>query len=394
MGDFKYFSLELPLIPLDTDYVLIWVYPGDSALPQSPAQYVRPGWEDDMDSSLAQGSELTLSADHEKLSRSGLSTAVLADTLHTALTGSAVAIAHLSSQEDASIFVRFQRSARDELSDLSRISLKAPSGALVPVLSVVRQVPGDASAPIMHDDREAMAVVAGEVSGRAVVYVVKDLILGLFGYSLPGGHGVLESWNLYGFTFRDTVTNDTYRLEWGGEFEMTLDNFRDLGLAMIVSYFLIYLILVAQFRSFRSPGLIMTTIILGFAGVLPGFALLDLLAGTYFSATSMIGVIALGGIVVGNAILLLDFIEQLRERGQTTKHAIVEACQTRLRPIMLTSITAILGSVVIVADPVWSGLAWAIIFGLSLSTVLTLVIFPVLYFRFGAADKDPAILPA
>ena len=342
----------------------------------------------DIDSSLPQGSELVLVVDHEKLSRSGLSATEVASVLRTALSGEAVAMAHLANKEDSSIVLRFKKEARDELSDLSRISLRAPSGAQVPLLSVVRQVPGDAVAPILHDDREAMAVVSGEITGRSVVYVVKDLILALRGYALPSGHGELVSWNLYGFSFRDSETGATYRLEWGGEFEMTLDNFRDLGLAMLVSYFLIYVILVAQFRSFRSPTLIMTTILLGFAGVLPGFALLDLIAGTYFSATSMIGVIALGGIVVGNAILLLDFIEQLRAKGQSTKHAIVEACRTRLRPIMLTSITAILGSVVIVADPVWSGLAWAIIFGLSLSTILTLVIFPVLYLRFGGHSDE------
>lgn len=344
----------------------------------------------DIDSSLATGGmETSLVIDHEKLSRSGLSVADVVQTLR-ALSGAPVATAHISSKEDSAIFVRFEKKARDELGDLSRIQLKSRSGGLVPLLSVARLAPTDASVPLMHDDREAMAVVGGEVSGRSVVYVVKDLIFGLMGYTLPGGTGRLVSWNLYGLTFVDEVTHDTYRLEWGGEFEMTLDNFRDLGLAMVVSYFLIYVILVAQFRSFRSPALIMTTIVLGFAGVLPGFALLDLLTGTYFSATSMIGVIALGGIVVGNAILLLDFIEQLRGRGQTMKHAIVEACRTRLRPIMLTSITAILGSIVIVADPVWSGLAWAIIFGLSLSTILTLVIFPVLYFRFSDTSGSEA----
>ena len=99
-----------------------------------------------------------------------------------------------------------------------------------------------------------------------------------------------------------------------------------------------------------------------------------------------IGAIALGGIVVGNAILLLDFIEQERTRGVSLKVAIVESCKVRLQPIMLTSITAVLGSAVIVTDPVWSGLAWALIFGLSLSTVLTLIIFPILYFRFGGAS--------
>lgn len=124
---------------------------------------------------------------------------------------------------------------------------------------------------------------------------------------------------------------------------MMLENFRDLGLAMLVAYLLIYIILVAQFKSFKSSGLIMTTILMGFAGVLPGFAVLDFFFGVYFSATSMIGAIALGDIVVGNAILLLDFIEQRRDAGDTIESSIIEACKTRLKPIMLTSITAVLG---------------------------------------------------
>lgn len=338
----------------------------------------------DVDSSLSQGaSEEKVVIDHEKLTRSGLSVAQVTQAVSTALAGTRVGIAHVESRENTAVIVRYASDARSETSDLSRISVRNSAGQLVPLLSVARLETVQLPEVITHDKREPMTMVMGETDGRSVVYVVKDLIKSLFSYELPGKTGELESWNLYGLTFRDRVTHEVYRIEWGGEFEMTLDNFRDLGLAMLVSYFLIYLILVAQFRSFRSPGLIMSTIVLGFAGVLPGFALLDALSGMYFSATSMIGAIALGGIVVGNAILLLDFIEQLRTRGQSVKMAIIGACQTRLRPIMLTSITAILGSIVIVADPVWSGLAWAIVFGLSLSTVLTLVIFPILYYRYG-----------
>jgi multidrug efflux pump subunit AcrB len=124
----------------------------------------------------------------------------------------------------------------------------------------------------------------------------------------------------------------------------------------------------------------MSSIVLAFGGVMPGFAILDYF-GIYFTATSMIGLIALGGIVVNNSIILLEFLQQLKERGLPAKVAIIEACQTRLRPIVLTSLTTILGSLTIANDPVWSGLAWSIVFGLSLSTILTLVIFPVLYYR-------------
>lgn len=342
----------------------------------------------DVDSSLPKNTnEELLIIDREKLSQSGLSVFDVVQATELALTGEVVSIAHLGTEENTNIFIRFQKSSRDTLSDLSNIEIKNSFGTMVSLASVTKVVTHELESPIIHDKREALTMVTGETEGRAVVYVTKDLIVKLLKYKLPNNQGELTGWNLFGLTYKDKITHEEYKIEWGGEFEMTLENFRDLGMAMLIAYLLIYIILVAQFKSFRTPALIMTTILMGFAGVLPGFAILDVFFGVYFSATSMIGAIALGGIVVGNAILLLDFIEQLRERGETLENSITEACRTRLKPIMLTSITAILGSVVIVADPVWSGLAWALIFGLSLSTVLTLVIFPILYYRFSGNDK-------
>ena len=159
---------------------------------------------------------------------------------------------------------------------------------------------------------------------------------------------------------------------------MTLENFRDLGLAMIVAFILIYAVLIAQFRSFLAPALIMTTIPLGFIGILPGFALLDATWGTFLTATSLIGFIALMGIVVNNAILYLEYYGQSLAEGNTVHEALLGAGEARLRPILLTSATTVLGSLTIANDPVWSGLAWAIVFGLSLSALFTLGVFPLL----------------
>jgi len=125
---------------------------------------------------------------------------------------------------------------------------------------------------------------------------------------------------------------------------------------------------------------VMATIPLALIGVLPGFAILHVVKGTYFNATSMIGVIALAGIVVNNAIIYLEYLNELKEDGVPLREALVAAGKTRLLPILLTSVTTILGSLTIITDPVWEGLAWAIIFGLSASTFLTLVIFPVVYY--------------
>lgn len=337
----------------------------------------------DVDSTLPTNTNnISLSIDREKLSRFGLSVAEVVQTVSIALTGDDISIAHLGGRENTNIVVRFKEDSRNKVSSISGIHIKNKFGEMIPLTSITKKTLGEVDTPIIHDRREAITMITGETEGRAVVYVTKDLIIKLLKYKLPDSTGELLSWNLFGLTYKDSVSHEEYKIKWGGEFEMTLENFRDLGLAMLVAYLLIYIILVAQFKSFKSSLLIMTTILMGFAGVLPGFMILDVFFGVYFSATSMIGAIALGGIVVGNAILLLDFIEQKREEGETIEDSIIEACKTRLKPIMLTSITAVLGAIVIVADPVWSGLAWALIFGLSLSTVLTLVIFPVLYYRF------------
>lgn len=206
--------------------------------------------------------------------------------------------------------------------------------------------------------------VYAEMGSRSVTYAALDIIWALRNYPLSDG----------------------YSFEWGGEWDLTLDVFRDLGIAMAVAIFLVYLILVAQFHSFKTPLIIMGTIPLAMIGVLPGFALIYFIFGIYFNATSMIGVIALAGIVVNNAIILIEYLNGLRKEGLNAEEAIVKAAVTRFRPILLTSITTVLGSLTIVGDPVWAGLAWSIIFGVSISTVLTLVIFPILYYTFEAKD--------
>jgi len=336
----------------------------------------------DIDSSLSSGSSRKLiSIDHQKLAHSGLNTAQVATSIHTALEGKEISIAHLNTQENNNILLRYEADARNQIKDLDRIEIRNRQGQLVPLTSIATITDSETIPAIWHDERESTVYVNAELSNRAVVYAVKDLIFKLKNYQLPNQQGQIKSWNLFGFTYMDTETGLEYHIEWGGEFEMTLENFRDLGLAMMVAFFLIYVVLVAQFKSFSSALLIMTSIGLAFGGVLPGFAILDKM-GVPFTATSMIGLIALGGIVVNNSIILLEFIEQLQnERGHNLHDAILIATETRFRPIVLTSITTILGSLTIASDPVWSGLAWAIIFGLTLSTILTLLIFPILYYQ-------------
>ena len=160
---------------------------------------------------------------------------------------------------------------------------------------------------------------------------------------------------------------------------MTLDNFKDLWLAMIVAFLLIYSVLVIQFKSFKTSLLIMITIPLAMVWIMPWFAFLDLINWTFLTATSLIWFIALMWIVVNNAILFIEYFEYVKQKWLTVKNSLIEAWRVRLRPILLTSATTVLWSLTIVTNPVWSGLAWSMIFWLSLSTFLTLVVFPVLY---------------
>jgi multidrug efflux pump subunit AcrB len=167
-----------------------------------------------------------------------------------------------------------------------------------------------------------------------------------------------------------------FALKWDGEWQITYETFRDMGIAYGVGLILIYLLVVAQFRSYVTPLVIMAPIPLTIIGVLPGHSLL----GAQFTATSMIGMIALAGIIVRNSILLVDFVEQQRAAGVDFEQAVIDAAATRAKPIVLTAVAAMLGALFILDDPIFNGLAIALLSGIFVSTLLTLVVIPVLYY--------------
>jgi multidrug efflux pump subunit AcrB len=167
-----------------------------------------------------------------------------------------------------------------------------------------------------------------------------------------------------------------YAVKWDGEWQITYETFRDMGIAYAAGMVLIYLLVVAQFRSYLVPLVIMAPIPLTVIGVMPGHALL----GAQFTATSMIGMIALAGIIVRNSILLVDFINHEVARGVPLADAVIDACAVRAKPIVLTGAAAMLGAFFILDDPIFNGLAISLIFGIFVSTILTLVVIPVLYY--------------
>jgi multidrug efflux pump subunit AcrB len=323
-----------------------------------------------------------LLVDHDKAMKSGVSSAHLSQALRTSLSGVAVSQYHKKGQKEmAFIELQIPKEQRASLFQLDTIYVKNIAGDSVPLISLVKKTDNIDPSVLIRDEGEPTTYLTAEMQGRSVIYAIKDLMIYLLDEDtvLPDGM-TLDSWNLFGLSYVNDA-GEVYKIEWGGELKMTLENFRDLGLAMIVAFLFIYFILVAQFGAFKAPLNIMTTIPLGFIGILPGFALLDLFFGTFLTATTLIGFIALMGIVVNNAILLLEYIEQLKAEGSSLRDALIIAGKTRLRPILLTSMTTVLGSLTIAGDPVWSGLAWSIVFGLSLSALLTLGVFPVLLFR-------------
>lgn len=262
---------------------------------------------------------------------------------------------------------------------IDNVTVAGRAGTVVPLRSVLSVVHEMRPSVKYFEDVDALSYVTAEVQDRSIVYAVLESMRRIHNGELPGY--TVTDWNLWGMNLVATDGSEV-TLTWGGEWEMTLENFRDLGIAMGVALLMVYALLVAQYNKFSTPAYILVTVPLGLVGILWGFFLLDQSFSIYLTATALIGFIALIGIVVNNAIIFLEYVEQARATGASHLESLVEAGEARLRPILLTSLTTVLGSLTIAGDPVWSGLAWAIVFGLSLSTVLTLIIYPTLLARF------------
>jgi multidrug efflux pump subunit AcrB len=319
----------------------------------------------DIDSSFkALPPALQLEIDQRKAALSGVDTATIAQALGMALHGASVSTLH--TPDDArpvAIFVRFAPQYRMDAAGLGSIMIPSRLGGLVPLSAVTDPVVTNQAPPLYRDDYEDVSYVGADMAGRSSTYAVIDFELALMHDPVPAG----------------------YRIDWGGEWHLTNTVFGDLGRAMLIAFVLIYFLLVARFRSFAIPFVVLAAVPLAVIGVLPGFALLAPF-GVYFSATAMIGLIALIGIVVRNSIILIEFIEDKLKEKIPMREALIDAATARTRPIFLTAAAGVLSSLVIAADPVWSGLAWALVFGMTASAVLSVLAIPLLYQR--VASKE------
>jgi len=328
--------------------------------------------------------------DKEKAATLGISTDQIAKILGMGIRGAVVSVVHLPSEkEQVGIFVRFEKQARNSIEALDKIKLMSPvTGKLVPLKEVVKVVAVPFDGMITSKDLRPMVMVTGEMDKRGSLYALLDIFNYLKEKGLPGYKIIYDGNPRLNLKAVEEKTGKEYDLIWGGEWELTFDVFRDLGSAFIVAIILIYLLMVAYYKNFRVPRIVLAAVPLTFIGVLPGHALMNWItlalfdSKTYFTSTSMIGFIALAGIVVRNSLLLIDFTNDLLKQGRSINEAVIEAAATRFRPIILTAFAIILASLVIVLDPVWQGLAVSLIFGVLASTLLSVIVVPILYWRY------------
>jgi multidrug efflux pump subunit AcrB len=315
-----------------------------------------------------------LKVDLDKAALQGVSAAEVTRTVQIGLSGASAGLLHdPASREDVPIEVRLSRPDRSGIEDLENLKLPGPSGAQVSLREVasIRESAIDQS--VYRKNLRPVVYVTGDVAGivESPVYAIVQMNESINKLQLPdGGHVKLYS----GTTLPESTSH--YAMKWDGEWHITVEVFRDLGLAFTAVLVLIYVLVVGWFKSFRTPLVIMAPIPLTLVGILPAHALM----GAFFTATSMIGFIAGAGIIVRNSIILVDFIELRRSHGMSLEQAVVDAGAVRFRPMLLTAAAVVVGASVILFDPIFQGLAISLMAGEVASTVLSRMTVPVLYY--------------
>ncbi len=394
--------VEVPPGPPVLSPIVAEIYGPDAAGRLQVARAVRkvfeqtPGIVDVDDSSIAAAPRTLLLVDRQKAAMLGVPQQAIVTTLRAGLAGEAAAYLHDASKYPAAAVLQLPPERHGDLNALLQLTVRSAAGRLVPIRELVTVSDTVREQPQYHKDLLPVNFVIADMAGPLDsplygMFAMRDDILKI---ATPGG-GTLQE---YFIRQPDDVYRD-YALKWDGESQITYETFRDMGAAYAVGLVLIYLLVVAQFGSYLTPLIIMAPIPLTVIGVMPGHALL----GAQYTATSMIGMIALAGIIVRNSILLVDFINLQVREGRDLKTAIVHSAITRAQPIVLTGLAAMLGAFFILDDPIFNGLAISLIFGIFVSTALTLVVIPILYFVAyrnrlgaitGAADGHSAVSPS
>jgi multidrug efflux pump subunit AcrB len=369
--------VEVPPGPPVMSPLVVEIYGPDEAGRQSLAKQVESSFAATPD---IVGIDTTLREDaaraflrvrRQRAESLGIPVADIAQTVAAALSGADAAYLH-DGQSKYPVPVRIQLPLASQvgLDAILTLPMRAANGQLVPLSELVQVEMGVIDKPLYTKDLKGVSYVFGDMAGT-----LDSPLYGLFAIrstiekQIKTGNG--EFW-----IHQPTDTYRQYSMKWDGESQITYETFRDMGAAYSVGLILIYLLVVAQFKSYLTPLVIMAPIPLTIIGVMPGHALLN----AQFTATSMIGMIALAGIIVRNSILLVDFIELQVSQGVAFKTAVLQSAVVRAQPIVLTGLAAMIGAFFILDDPIFNGLAISLIFGILVSTMLTLVVIPVLHY--------------
>jgi multidrug efflux pump subunit AcrB len=321
--------------------------------------------------------------DREKASLHGVSPAQVVETIATAVGGAEAGLLRLPRErEPVPIRVQLPRALRSRPEDALGLRIPAASGEAIEVGELVHLEQTAEALPILHKNLRRVVYVLADLAGEreSPVYAIADLNRRIDELRAPEGYAI-DRW-----ATRLPETTEKLAMKWDGEWHITYEVFRDLGIAFALVLVLIYILVVGWFQSFRTPWIIMLPIPLSLIGILPGHWLF----GAFFTATSMIGFIAGAGIIVRNSIILVDFIEQRRAQGMPLAQAVVDAGAVRFRPMLLTAAAVVAGSAVILFDPIFQGLALSLMMGEVAATLLSRFAVPVLYHALAPPDAGPA----
>ena len=320
--------------------------------------------------------------DHAKAALAGIPSEEIINTLRMALEGTTVGLVHIANEKSpVQIVLRLPLAERTGLEHIGEIGLRTTGGGLVQLseLLTVEQTIQDKA--IYHKNQKPVVYVVADVGGPGAEQA-ESPVYGVLGVGKKlEDYRPAEGYRIEQYYASQPWSEDKIAIKWDGEWHITYETFRDMGAAFAVAMLLIYLLIVGQFQSFLTPLIIMAPIPLTLIGILPG----HWLTGSYFTATSMIGFIALAGIIVRNSILLVDFIQLQERAGVPLLEAVIKAGAIRTRPILLTAAALMVGAFVIILDPIFQGLAVSLLFGVGASTLLTLIVIPLLYYRLAGA---------
>jgi len=317
--------------------------------------------------------KILFEVDKEKAAYHGISTEAVSQTIHMMLGGGTAGLLHIQkNREPVELHLRAPLADRSGISRLSEISLTGSSGGAVPLSELVQVKEGIEDKTIHRKNLKRVVYVIGDVAGteESPVYPILKMGKAIKELKLPEGYQLKQ------YSAIQPWLEQRYAMKWDGEWHITYEVFRDLGMAFAVVLILIYIMVLGWFRSFTVPLVIMAPIPLSLIGILPGHAIM----GAFFTATSMIGFIAGAGIVVRNSIILVDFIDIKLAEGVPLKEAVVQAGIIRFRPMLLTAAAVVVGSSVILFDPIFQGMAVALMFGEIAATLLSRTMVPVLYY--------------